>query len=119
MWMHESIWVLLLLVCFVASNSDIVNRGQREREHMEEGCIIAHYKHKSEEEMTARQKSYQAGAFMRDKLNASSEIERSRHANNVNNKDMLRFVAPVRQSMKTPLKQQIHPPRLLRAGVHL
>ena len=109
MWMHEPIWLLLLLFCFVASDSNI-NRGQREREHMEEGCIIAHYKHKSEEEMAARQKSYQAGAFMRDKLNASSEIKRSRDANTIVNKDMLRFVAPVRQSMKTPLKKQIHAP---------
>jgi hypothetical protein len=108
MWTHELIWLLLLLSYFVISNSD-VSKGQREQ-HTEEGCTIAHYKQKSDEEMAARQKSYQAGAFMRDKLNATSEIERSRDANAIVNIDMLRFVDPVRQSMKTPLKQQIHPP---------
>ena len=79
---------------------------------MEEGCIIAHYKHKSEEEMTARQKSYQAGAFMRDKLNASSD----QHHREQGHASIRRPCAPKNEDT---FKAADPPPRLLRAGVHL
>ena len=69
----------------------------------ESGCLVAHYKHKSDAENDARAKAYHTGMFMSGKLETESEISRRNKCNKLQNLDMLKYASEVRRSMQTPL----------------